>query len=164
MINKQQIRPTLVNRAFQKLAKINTFYNITIDNEREDSNEQSDLVLWKLLTNKNVTESNNSDQTDSDDDTRHDKFTERELKESSSPFPIVMLMDQKYLPLKFLIQHPQKVKFLFLLIRNLIGKHLLFLKTIRKEEANLMGEEIPITRSKYVHARLELDDRFAANR
>ena len=45
--------PALVNTALQKLTKVNPFYsNITIDNEWEDLNEQSDPVLWKLLTNK----------------------------------------------------------------------------------------------------------------
>ena len=53
--------------------------------------EQSGLVLWKLLTDKNAQESNNINQTDSDDDIEgNDKFKERELKESSSHFPTVM--------------------------------------------------------------------------
>ena len=78
--------------ALQKLAQINLFYsNISIHNEWEDLSEQSDLVLWKLLTDKNARESNNRDQTDSDDDIEgNDKFKERELKESSSHFPTVM--------------------------------------------------------------------------
>ena len=55
VVNKQQIRPTLVNTALQKLAQINPFYsNIIIHNEWEDLSEQSDLVLWKLLTDKNT--------------------------------------------------------------------------------------------------------------
>ena len=76
----------------QKLTKINAFYsNITIDNEWENLNVQSDLVLWRLLIDKNARESYNSDQTDSDDDIDgNDKFKERELKESSSPFPFAM--------------------------------------------------------------------------
>ena len=92
VVNKQQIRPVLVNTALQKLAQINPFYNsITIHNEWEDLSEQSDLVLWKLLTDKNVQEFNNIDQMDSDDDIEgNDKFKERELKESSSHFPTVM--------------------------------------------------------------------------
>ena len=80
MVNKQQIRPALVNTALQKLAQINPFYiNITIHNEWEDLSEQSDLVLWKLLTDKDARESNNKDQTDSDDDhiEGKDKFRER---------------------------------------------------------------------------------------
>ena len=68
--------PALVNTVFQKLAKILFFYinkesilqNITIDKECEDLSEQSGLMLWKHLTDKNAGESNNRDQTDSDDD------------------------------------------------------------------------------------------------
>ena len=92
VVNKQQIRLALVNTALQKLAQINPFYsNITIHNEWEDLSEQSDPVLWKLLTDKNAQESNNRDQMDSDDDIEgNDKFKERELKESSSHFPTVM--------------------------------------------------------------------------
>ena len=43
--------------------------------------DQPDLVLWKLLTDKNARESNIRDQTDSDDDIEGNyKFKERELK------------------------------------------------------------------------------------
>ena len=85
MVNKQQICLALVNAALQKLAQINPFYsNITIHNEWEDLSEQSDSVLWKLLTDKSGQESNNRDQMDCDDDIEgNDKFKERELKESS---------------------------------------------------------------------------------
>ena len=69
VVNKQQICLALVNTALQKLAQINPFYsNITIYNEWKDLSEQSDPVLWRLLTDKNAQESNNKDQTDSDDD------------------------------------------------------------------------------------------------
>ena len=54
-------------------------------------NEQSDSLLWNLLTDKNSRQSNNSDQTNSDDNIDdNDKFKERELKESPSPFPAFM--------------------------------------------------------------------------
>ena len=80
LFNKQQICPALVNSVLQKLTKINAFYsNITIDNEWENLNVQSDLVLWRLLIDKNARESYNSDQTDSDDDIdSNDKVKERE--------------------------------------------------------------------------------------
>ena len=92
MVNKQQICLALVNAALQKLAQINPFYsNITIHNEWEDLSEQSDSVLWKLLTDKNGQESKSRDQMDCDDDIQgNDKFKERELKESSEHFPTVM--------------------------------------------------------------------------
>ena len=95
MINRQQIRPSC-NVALQKLIKINPFYsNITTNNKREDFSEQSDTMLWKLLTDKNIVkdarEANKSDETYSDDDIEgNDKFKERELNESSPPFPTVM--------------------------------------------------------------------------
>ena len=55
VVNKQQICPALFNTALQKLAQINPFYsNIIIHNEWEYLIEQSDLVLWKLLTDKNA--------------------------------------------------------------------------------------------------------------
>ena len=58
---------------------------------QEDLCDQSGLVLWKLLTDKNARESNNRDQTDSDDDIEgNEKCKERVLKESSSCFPTVM--------------------------------------------------------------------------
>ena len=91
VVNKQQIRPALVNRAIQKSTKINPFYNIIISSGWEDLSEQLDPVLWKPLTNKDDRESNGSDQTDSDNDIEgNDKVKESELRESSSPFPTVM--------------------------------------------------------------------------
>ena len=92
VVHKQQIRPAFVNRALQKLTEINPFYkDVIIDNEWEDLSEQSDPELWKLLTNENVREPNNGDQTDSDDNIEgNDKLKEREMKKSSLPFPTVM--------------------------------------------------------------------------
>ena len=92
VVNKQPIRSVLVNTALQKLRKINPFYsNITIHNELEGLSEQSDLILWKLLTDKNPEEPNNRDQTDSDgDEEGSNKFKEGEFNESSSAFPSVM--------------------------------------------------------------------------
>ena len=46
---------------------------------------------WRLLTGKNAREFNNSDEIDSDDDIDgNDKVKERELKQSSLPFPTIM--------------------------------------------------------------------------
>ena len=68
-----------------KKIKINPFYNnVTIDNEFEDFIEQPGPVLWKLLTIKNVSESDNSDQTDSDDDIDGNDNFKESLKESFS--------------------------------------------------------------------------------
>ena len=95
-----QARNFLINVTLQILTKINPFYsNITI-HEWEDLSDQSDTVLWKLLTDKNARESNNRDQTDSDDDIEsNDKFKEKvQLKNK-----FMMLMDQTYVPVKLLI-------------------------------------------------------------
>ena len=91
VVNKQQVCLVLVNTAPQKSAQINPFYsNTTIHNEGEDLSEQSDPVIWRLLTDKNARESNNRDQADSEDDIEGNyKFKERELKESFSHFPTV---------------------------------------------------------------------------
>ena len=95
VVNKKQIGSALVNTALQKLTKIIPFYsNITLDTEWQDFSKQSDIALWKLLSDKNndsnARESNKSDQTDSHDIKGNNKFKERELKESSSPFPTTM--------------------------------------------------------------------------
>ena len=47
-------------------------------------------MLWKLLTDKNAGESNNRESHSDNDIEGSDKFKERELKESSSPFPAVV--------------------------------------------------------------------------
>ena len=41
---------------------------MTIDNDCENLNEQSDKMLWNLLTDKNARESTGSDHTDTVDD------------------------------------------------------------------------------------------------
>lgn len=62
-VNKQQLCPALVYKAFEKLTKINWF---NIDGDWEDLIEQSNLELWKLLTKKSAKESYIRDQIDSD--------------------------------------------------------------------------------------------------
>ena len=50
-VNKQNIRPALVNKALEKLVEINPFYkNVRIDDTWEDVSEESDPVLWNILT------------------------------------------------------------------------------------------------------------------
>ena len=173
MVNSQQIRPTLVNDALQKLTKINPFYsNITIDNEWEHFNEQSDPVLWKLLTDKNTDknagESNSNDQNDSDDDIEgNDKFKEREFNQSFLPFSTVMYnVDGPNIS-------PSEIDYIALgegqipvsLTLEPNWETLAFPKDYSTGRNHFNEErEIPITLSKYVHARLKsCDDRFAAN-
>ena len=145
VVNKPQICPVLVNTALQKLTKINLFYsNITIHNEWEDLSEQSDPVLWKLLTDKNAGEPNNRDQTDSDDDIEgNDKFKERELNESSSYFPTVMYsVNGPNIPPSEIINIAPgegQIPVSFTLEPN--WEALAFLKTIQQEETTLMRKE-----------------------
>ena len=83
--------------------------------------------------------------TDSDDDIEgKDKFRERELKESSLPFLSVMynVDGPNISPSEIVNIVPrEKVKFLFLLLWNLIEKHLCFLRTILQEETIPMRKE-----------------------
>ena len=171
LIDKQQIRPALVNTALQKLTQINPFYsNITIHKEWEDLSEQSDSVLWKLLTDRNAGESNNKDQTDSNDDIEgDDKFKERELKESSLHFPTVMYnVDGPNISPNEIVniapgegQIPWSVSF----TSESNWEAHAFPKDYSTGRNHFNEErEIPITPSKYVHARLKCcDDRFASN-
>ena len=99
------------------------------------------------MTDKGDRESNNSDQTDSDDDIEYkDKFKERELKESSPPFLSVMYnVDGPNISPSEIVnivpRERERVKFLFLLLWDLIEKHLCFLKTILQEETIPMRKE-----------------------
>ena len=139
---------TLPIQHFKRSTKINPFYiNIIINNEWEDLSDQSDPVdpvLWRLLTGKNAREFNNSDEIDSDDDIDgNDKVKERELKESSLPFPAIMYnIDGPNISSSEIVNiAPGEGQILFLLLWNLIGKHLHFLKTIPQEETTLTKKE-----------------------
>ena len=169
VVNMQQNRPTLVNTALQKLAQINPFYsNITIHKEWEDLSEQSDPVLWKLLTDKNAQESNNIDQTDSDDDIEdNDKFKERELKESSSNFPYVMynVDGPNISPNKIVTIAPGEGQIPVSFTSGPNWEALAFPKDYSTGRNHFNEErEILITPSKYVHTRPKCcDDRFSSN-
>ena len=124
-------------------------------------------MLWGLLTH-NAKESNNSDQTDSDDYIDgNDKFKEREFKEFSSPFPAVMY--DINVPSIFsseivnIAPREGQIPVCFTLEPN--WEALAFPKDYSIGRNHFNEErEIPITCSKYVHARLKCcDDRFAAN-
>ena len=163
VVNKQQILPTLVNTAIQKLAQINPFYsNITIHNEWEDLSEQSDPVLWKLLTDKNARESNNRDQTDTDDDIEgNGKFKERELKECSSHFPTVVynVDGSNITPNEIVNIAPEEGQIPVSFTSEPNWEALAFPKDYCTER-NHFNElrEIPITPLKYVHTRLKCCD------
>ena len=163
VVNKQHIRPALVNTALRKLTKINPFYsNITIHNEWKDLNEQSDLVLWKLPADKNARESHNRDQSDSDDDIEgNDKFKERELKESSSSFPTAMynVDGPNISPSEIVNIAPGKGQIPVSFTSEPNWETLAFPKDYCTVRNHFNEErEIPIAPSKYVHARLKCCD------
>ena len=134
----------------------------------EDLSEQSDLVIWKLLTDKNARESNNRDQTDIDDDIEgNDKFKERELKDSSSPFPIVIynVDGPNISPSEIVNIAPGEGEIPVSFTSEPNWETLSFPKYYSTGRNHFNVErEIPITPSKYVHTRLKCcDDRFTAN-
>ena len=169
VVNKQQICPALVNTELQKLAKINPFYNnITIHNEWEDLSRQLDPVLWKLLTDKNAGETNKRDQTDSDDDIEgNDKFKERVLKKSSSPFPTLMYnVDRPNIsPSEIVSIAPGEGPIPVSFTSEPNWEALTFPKDYSTGRNHFNDKrEIPITPSKYFHTILKCwDDRFASN-
>ena len=124
-------------------------------------------VLWGLLTH-NVKESNNSDQTDNDDYIDgNDKFKEREFKEFFSPFPAVMydINVPNIFSSEIVNIAPREIQIPVCFTLEPNWEALAFPKDYSIGRNHFNEErKIPITRSKYVHARLKCcDDRFAAN-
>ena len=128
-------------------------------------------MLWKLLTDKNidknVRESNNSDQTDSDDIEGNDKFKERELKEFSRPCLTVMYnVDGPNISLGKIVNITPGVGQIPVSFTSEPNWEALAFPKDYSTGRNHFNEEreIPITLSNYVHARLKCcDDRFDAN-
>ena len=121
-----------------------------------------------MNTDKNARESNTSDQTDNDDDIEgNDEFKERELSRSSPPFPTVMynVDGPNISPNEIVNITPGEgqIPVSFTLEPN--WEALAFPKDYSTGKNHFNEErEIPITPSKYVHARLKCcDDRFASN-
>ena len=66
-VNRQNVRPSLVNKALDKLKKVNPLYRcVRIDGTWESVSKENDLSLKTLLINENA--ENDDLQTDSDDD------------------------------------------------------------------------------------------------
>ena len=67
-LNKQNIRPILVNKALEKLVEINPFYhNVRIDDSWATVSQETDPLLWSALTNENACFDENL-ETDSDEE------------------------------------------------------------------------------------------------
>ena len=125
-------------------------------------------MLQNLLTDKNSRQSNNSDQTNSDDNIDdNDKFKERELKESPSPFPAFMYnIDGKNIsPSDIVNIAPREGQILVSFASEHNWEALAFPKDQSTGRNHINKErEIPATPSKYFHIRLKYcDDIFAAN-
>ena len=68
-VNRQNVRPALVNKALKKLVEVNLLYkNVTVDQSWENVSEETDPELWNLLTNENATDNDKGLETDSDED------------------------------------------------------------------------------------------------
>ena len=122
-VNKQNIRPALVNKALEKLVEIDPFYkNVHIDDTWEDVSEESDPVLWNILTDENAKPQDN--ETDSDDEIEgNDHVYEKEKSLSSVPFPTTLHnVDGPNITTKLLTLLLEKVKSQYLSLQNLIGK------------------------------------------
>ena len=68
-VNRQNVRPALVNKALKKLVEVNLLYkNVTVDQSWENVSEETDPELWNLLTNEDATDNDKGLETDSDED------------------------------------------------------------------------------------------------
>ena len=66
-VNRQNIRPALVNKALDKLKEVNPLYkDVRIDETWESVSKENDPSLWNMLTNENA--ENDELETDSEDD------------------------------------------------------------------------------------------------
>ena len=120
------------------------------------------------MTDKNAWEANNSDQIDSDDYIGgKDKFKERVLKESSSPFQTVMYnIDGPNISSSEIVNIAHGKSQIPVSFASKPNWEAFAFPKDYSTGRNLFNEEreIPITPSKYVHARLKCcDDRFASN-
>ena len=85
--NKQHIRPSLVNKALEKLVEINPFYKYDgLNNSWEDVSKESDQELWELLADEKV-KSKTVEETDSEEDVDSSNNTiENQSEMSSVPY------------------------------------------------------------------------------
>ena len=90
-INKQNVRPILVNKPLEKLVDINPFYcNFHIDDSWATINQETDPLLWSALTNENACFEKNL-ETDSDEEIEGNSAVhEKELYKSSVAFPTML--------------------------------------------------------------------------
>ena len=167
-VNKQNIRPALVNKALEKLVEINPFYNsIHIDDSWEDVSKESDSTLWSILTDENA-KPDEKDKLDSDDEIEgNDHAYEKEKKKTCVPFPTVLhnIDGPNVSPDQIVNIAPGEGQIPVSFTSEPDWEALAFPKeySIGKGHFNDY-RNVAITPSKYVHARLKCsDDRFASN-
>ena len=85
--SKQHIRPSLVNKALEKLVEISPFYKYNgLNNSWEDVSKESDQELWELLADEKV-KSKTVEETDSEEDVDSSNNTiENQSEMSSVPY------------------------------------------------------------------------------
>ena len=177
-VDSQMIRPALVNRALEKLQEINPFYkNVLIKDDWEDVTQKSDPELWNILTNdtensENDVEDNetkNDYLTDSDDDNEDIDFSMNKRKHKMAPsiFPTVMQnKDGPHVSVNEMINiAPGEGKIPVSFTSEPDWEALAFVKEYSTGKNHFNTKrKIPISVSKYIHARLKsCDDRFASN-
>ena len=157
--HKQHIRPALVNRALAKLKEINPFYrDVVIDSTWENVSEQNDPVLWNLLTNENITENSESEETDSDEEiegNNHEKDKEEHL---ANTHPTVMhnVDGPNIDPSQVINIAPAEGQIPVSFINEPDCEALAFPKHFSTGQFHFNYErERPITVLKYIHSRLK---------
>ena len=168
VVNKQHIRPSLVNKALEKLIEINPFYRqVRLDNSWEDISKESDPELWELLTDEKA-KSKTVEETDSEEDVgSSNNTTENQSKMSSIPCPTVLHE----------IDRPSVSQNQIINVALGEGNIPVSFSSEPNREALAFPEEyatgknhfnearaVPITPTKCVHTRLKCcNDRFASN-
>ena len=174
-VKQEYIRPAFVNRALQKLKEINPLYkNVIIERDWEDLTENSDPDLWNFLTNKDDCsgKAENNDNvdclTDSDEE-NDDVDIEKTRKDNAeaSLFPTVLHeTNGPNVSLDEMINIAPGEGQIPVSFKSEPDWEALCFPNLYPTAKNHFNTErdVPITVSKYVHARLKCcDDRFASN-
>ena len=167
-VNRQNVRPALVNKALEKLVEINPLYkNVTIDKAWEDVSEETDPELWNLLTNENAPNDDKVFDTDSDDDIEGNVPDEPEKRSPSVAYPTVLhnIDGPSILPEQVVNIAPGEGQIPVSHYTEENWEPLAFPKEYSHGINHYSSpREVRITPSKYVHARLKCaDERFASN-
>ena len=172
---KQIIRPALVNKALRKLAEINPLYqNVVIDESWENVTKEADPELWDMLTNEDSKKemSKSVDKfdylTDSDDE-NNDNVDFSTNKHETCPALFPTYMHEKNGPSISINQivniAPGEGQIPVSFNSEPDWEALCYIKEYPTAQHHFNTKrDVPITVSKYIHARLKsCDGRFASN-